>query len=100
MSARPTRHPHAPKVHLGDFVRLTRPGYWQLADGILRIPAGTLGEVFPWETPDWGRCCALKLEGFEHPTFRYFPMALLRPGVDGWPDSIELVRRKDERIAA
>lgn len=97
MTARPARNTDRPIAKIGDTVRLLRRGQWKLPDGTeTDIPAGTLGELLPWHTDDWGKGSALKLEGYTHPVSCYFPMALVRPNVDGYPHDLELVRRKGE----
>jgi hypothetical protein len=101
MTPRRIAETEGPKVRIGDRIRLRRSLYWILPEGRrLTVPEGTVGEVFPWETPEWGRGIAFKFEGFDHPVTRYFPMVLLEPGRSGYPQHIEPLPRAGEGLSA
>lgn len=85
------------KINLGDTLRTTRRLAWAVpGHGEIAIPAGTLGEILPWDPG-----CSIRFEGIEdHPITKYFPMVRHHLGQTDYPDSMELVARAGARHAA
>ena len=88
-------HADRPVIELGDSVELNAEGKWVCPGaGMMSIPAGTQGTIWPWRDPDNGEACAVRFDGFSHPKFEVFPMGTHTPGMSHYPPKLDLVKRR------
>lgn len=86
--------PFEDQILVGDVVEFHGGcNLWHWGPDRIAIPDGTRGTIMPWD-----KGCAVKINGFTHPRYLYFPMVLTPPG-SRRPWGMNLIsRRPDEGI--